>query len=174
MERTLTLRVALTDDLSGVDALLARSYPRLLAPDYPPSVMVTALPVIARARPSLLASGRYYVVVDLAGRILGAGGWSLAAPATEGVSAGQQLAGTGHVRHLVTDPAALRKGIAAAIMAEVLGAARIAGVRRMECLSTRTAVPFYAAQGFVVMGAEVDVPLGPGIVFPAVPMQRQL
>lgn len=173
MEQTLTLRVATTDDLSGVDALLARSYPRLLAPDYPPSVMVTALPIIARARPSLMVSGRYSVVVDLAGLILGAGGWSLAAPAAEGAAAGY-LAGTGHVRHFVTDPAALRRGIAAAIMAEVLRAAHAAGVRRMECLSTRTAVPFYTAQGFVVMGAEVDVSLGPGIVFPAVPMQRDL
>ena len=61
MERlpdTLTLRHATPSDLAAVDALLARSYPRLLAADYPPSVLVTAVPIIARARPELLASGR--------------------------------------------------------------------------------------------------------------------
>ena len=61
MERlpdTLTLRHATPSDLAAVDALLARSYPRLLAADYSASVLVTAVPIIARARPELLASGR--------------------------------------------------------------------------------------------------------------------
>ncbi len=38
MPDLLTLRPAVPADLSAVDALLARSYPKLLAPDYPPSV----------------------------------------------------------------------------------------------------------------------------------------
>lgn len=54
-------------------------------------------------------------------------------------------------------------------MAAVFDAARGAGVVRMECLSTRTAVPFYTSVGFRVIGP-VDVPLRAGIVFPAVQM----
>ena len=54
----LTLRHATRSDLAAVDARLARGYPRLLAADYAASVLVTAVPIIARARPELLASGR--------------------------------------------------------------------------------------------------------------------
>ena len=64
MIQNLTLRLARPDDLKAVDALLARSYPRLLRPDYPPSIMVTIVPLIARARPELLMSGRYFLVED--------------------------------------------------------------------------------------------------------------
>ena len=60
----------------AVERLLLRSYPRLLAADYPPSVMVTAVPLLARAQPGLLASGRYFVAEGANGRVLAAGGWS--------------------------------------------------------------------------------------------------
>jgi GNAT superfamily N-acetyltransferase len=169
MTQLLTLRPATPADLAQVDALLARSYPRLLAGDYPPSVMVLALPIIARARPELLASGSYWLAQEADGRIVGAGGWTRAAPsATEGGAAG-----TGHVRHVVTDAACVRRGIGRALMQRVMRQAREAGMLRLNCLSTRTAVPFYASLGFREMGA-VDVPLRPGIVFPAVRMVRGL
>lgn len=161
MTGTLSLRAARLADLDAVDRLLVRSYPRLLAADYPPSVMVTAVPRLVRARPALLASGRYYVVEDGAGRVLGAGGWS----AGQGPSA--------DVRHLATDPDALRRGVGAAIMARIVGAAAADGRRWLDCLSTRGAVPFYAAQGFRVVGP-VDLPLAPGIGFPVVRMVRAL
>jgi len=96
MTPTISLRKASLDDLSAVDRLLARSYPRLLVADYPPSVMVLAVPIIARARPGLLASGRYLVAVDAAGVVVAAGGWS----------AGRQ-GGDGQVRHVATDPSCL-------------------------------------------------------------------
>jgi hypothetical protein len=48
-----------------------------------------------------------------------------------------------------------------------------AGVRRLDCLSTRTAAPFYAALGFVALGP-VEVALRPGIAFPAVRMERAM
>jgi hypothetical protein len=54
---------------------------------------------------------------------------------------------------------------------QVMAQARAAGVRRLHCLSTRTAVPFYAALGFDELGP-ADVPLRPGIVFPAVRMRH--
>lgn len=168
------IRAARRGDLSAVDTLLARSYPRLLAADYPPSVMVLALPIIARARPELLASGRYYLAFGADGKLLGAGGWSAGAPGpsdqpTDQPAAQVALTRTGHVRHVATDPSAVRQGVGRAIMAAVFGAARGAGVTRMECLSTRTAVPFYKSVGFRVI-TPVEVPLRAGIVFPAVRM----
>jgi GNAT superfamily N-acetyltransferase len=172
MDATLTLRLARPADLTAVDDLLARSFPRLLAADYPPSVLVLAVPLIARARPALLASGRYFVVSDETGKIVGAGGYSFDAPAPDGAS-GAVVARLAHVRHFAADPARLRQGIAARIMAQVLEGSQAEGAIVMECLSTRTAVPFYKAMGFAV-DRPVTVPLRAGIDFPAVRMWRKL
>ncbi len=172
MAQTVTLRPAVLSDLGAVDRLLSRSYPRLLREDYPPSVMVLALPLITRARPSLLASGRYYVVTDAEGRIVGAGGYSLTAPAPDAARQARRTH-VAHIRHFVTDPACLRQGIASAIMTRALEGAAQEGAQIAECLSTRTAVPFYGASGFTLLGP-VEVPLGPGISFPAIRMQRRL
>ncbi len=173
MVQPFSLRRATPDDLSALDVLLQRSYPRLLKADYPPSVLVTALPIIVRARPELLASGRYFVAVDVvSGRLLGAGGYSLAAPAPRGAPLGPREQQIGHIRHVVTDPDMTRAGIGRAVMICVLTAAGAEGVTVFDCLSTRTAVPFYAALGFRTLGAAI-VPLAPGIEFPAVRMRRE-
>lgn len=163
-----TVRRSTRDDLAAIDALLARSYPVLLKPDYPPSVLVTALPLIARANPALVASSRYYVVEEAGGAILGAGGWSASPPA--GGAARPDLA---HIRHLVTDHRRQRQGIGRALMARILGDAAASGAREADCLATRTAVPFYQAMGFTPLGA-VDVQLRPGIVFPSIQMRCDL
>jgi N-acetylglutamate synthase-like GNAT family acetyltransferase len=169
MTSTIIIRRAGPGDLGSVDRLLARSYPRLLAADYPPSVMVLAVPIIARARPELLASGQYFLAIDADGRVVGAGGWSLGQPGGQGAVSQE----TGHVRHVATDPDVLRQGVGRKLMRDVLADAARSGVRRMECLSTLTAVPFYASLGFRSVGP-TEVPLQPGIVFPAVRMLADL
>ncbi len=165
MRATLSLRTARPGDLGAVDTLLARSYPRLLAADYPPSVMVTAVPRLTRARPELLHSGRYWLVEDADGRLLGAGGYSLGRGAD-----GRPRA---EVRHLAVDPAATRRGVGAAIVARVLAAAAAEGAARIDCLSTLTAVRFYAAQGFARLGP-ATITLAPGIVLTIERMARPL
>jgi GNAT superfamily N-acetyltransferase len=163
------IRVAGKQDIAAVDALLARAYPRLLKPDYPPSVLVTALPLISRAQPRLVTSGTYYLAVTPEGAVLGAGGWTAGIPGREG----DREPGRANVRHVVTDDRAVRQGIGRAILEHAFAQARGAGMTWMHCTATRTAVPFYAALGFMVLG-EVMVPLGPGIEFPAVEMRRGL
>ena len=156
------IRSSTMADLAAVDALLARTYPKLLKADYPPSVLVTALPIISRAQPTLLSCGTYYVVEE-DGAILGAGGWT---PDKADPS-------LGHIRHVVTDDRALRRGVGRMIMEYGFAAARTAGVERMECWATRTAVPFYTAVGFEEVGP-IDVTLAGGISFPSVRMSRDL
>ena len=158
----LTIRKTTRADLAAVDALLARSYPVLLAPDYPPSVLVTALPLLARAQPGLLASGRYFLA-ERDGQVLGAGGYSGQAPQ------GRRRKNVAHIRHLVTDHRATRQGIGRALMTNVMAAAIAEGAKYFDCLSTRTAVPFYASLGFE-RGENVEIELRPGITFPAVQM----
>ncbi|MBO9449264.1 GNAT family N-acetyltransferase [Tropicibacter sp. R16_0] len=157
------VRPTTRDDLAVVDALLARSYPKLLKEDYPPSVLVTALPLISRAQPALLTSGTYYLVETDGRRILGAGGWSR----------DKQARDVGHIRHVVTDATATRRGVGRLLLGHVLEQARAQGVAQMECWSTFTAEPFYRAMGFESLGP-IDVPLQPGITFPAVRMKQRL
>ncbi|MBC8132232.1 MAG: GNAT family N-acetyltransferase [Deltaproteobacteria bacterium] len=162
MEQTLTLRISTRDDFAAIDALLARAYPRLLKHDYPPSVLVTALPIISRARPELVASGTYFVA-EAGGEVVGAGGWTRSGARSV----------VGDMRHFVTDDRSQRRGIGRAIMGRVIGDAAAAGVARLDCLATRTAVPFYLAMGFVVVGPR-EVTLRPGITFPSIQMNRRV
>ncbi len=161
MSETLTIRVATPSDLAALDVMFARSYPRLLKADYPPSVLVLALPVISRAQPELLRSGTYYVAESDDG-IVGAGGWTR-----------QRRSRRADVRHVVTDDRLVRRGIGRAILGRVIEDARAAGRTGLDCNSTRTAVPFYRAVGFEELGP-VEVPLRAGISFPAVRMRRGL
>ncbi len=166
--QTLTIRTATSRDLAAVDALLGAAYPTLLKADYPASVMVTAVPLIARAQPRLLASGSYYLVCDDTGSVLGAGGWSWTAP-----QGGLGPADMGHVRHVVTDHRRTRQGIGRQLMTHIHQRAGAAGVGRLDCLSTLTAAAFYGAMGFATI-SQVNIRLAPGIMFPAVRMQRAL
>ena len=50
--------------MAAVDALLARSYPKLLKVDCSPSILVAALPIISRLRPELLVCDTYYVAEE--------------------------------------------------------------------------------------------------------------
>ena len=164
----LIVRPGRPEDIAPLDALMARSYPRLLSADYPPSVLVTAIPRISRAQPRLVTCGTYFVA-EREGVLLGGGGWTRAQPGGDG----RGLRDEGHVRHFATDVAAVRQGVGAALMARVLETATAAGVRRMHCFSTRTAVPFYESAGFKVLG-DMTVTLDAGIDFPAVRMVRGL
>lgn len=169
MPELLTIRTTRREDLSEIDALFQRSYPVLLKDHYPPSVRVMALPIIARANPALVASGRYFAVTDGWDRIIGAGGWSGMDPRLQRPGAPT----TGHIRHVVTDHTRVRQGIGRALMGHIFDDARAEGVLRLDCLSTRMAVPFYAACGFDEVGP-VSIDLRSGIEFPAVLMQRSL
>ena len=170
MAARFSLRLATAADFAAVDSLLARSYPRLLAPDYPASVRVLAIPLISRARPDLLACGSYWLAQDPQGGVVGAGGWTRGAPGARDDGA---RPATGHIRHFVTDADCLRQGIGRALMDRVVAQAGADGVAWLDCLATRTAVPFYMQMGFQAQGL-VDVPLRPGIVFPAIRMLRPL
>lgn len=159
----ITVRTAVHGDIPAIDRLLSQSYTRLLKDSYPPSVQVTAVPIISRANPSLVTGGTYYVAVGANDRIVGSGGWT------------RSIKGRGiaDVRHIVTHHEFLRQGIARRLMMGVFAEARLAGIRHLDCLSTRMAVPFYESLGFEVE-AHVNVGLRPGIEFPAIRMVRSL
>jgi GNAT superfamily N-acetyltransferase len=163
----LTIRPATLRDIGAVDLLLRRSYGPLLRADYPPSALVLALPVMARAQPRLLASGRYFLAED-EGAVLGAGGWSEEAP-----GGGRPVPGLGHVRHVATDAGAARRGVGRAVMERIMEDARAADRDRLSALSTLTAVPFYLVLGFAPLRRR-DLSFGAGVLFPVVEVERRL
>lgn len=164
---TLTLRPADISDAEALNSLFGQSYPALLKADYPPSVLVTAVPLMSKAQPALIASGSFFVICD-GHDIVGAGGWSMQAPGGK-----PGMRGIGHIRHVVTDHRRTREGIGRALMEHIVLHAKGSGMTQLHCQSTRTAVPFYTALGFVAQG-EIDVPLRPGIEFPAIFMVRMM
>ncbi|MEM6276791.1 MAG: GNAT family N-acetyltransferase [Pseudomonadota bacterium] len=157
-----SIRPATLADTAAVDALLQRTYPRLLKADYPPSVLVGAIPAMTRAQPKLMACGTYYLAEEN-GRVLGAGGWTPKA----------RRRGWGDIRHVVTDDRELRRGIGRALMEHSFELARATGLSHMECWATLTAVPFYEAVGFRLIGP-MTVLLQGAIEFPAMRMELAL
>ncbi len=141
------VRVATTADAVAVSEVLAASYGELLTADYDAAVLARALPLMSKANPVLLESGRYYVAETADGRIIGAGGWSVERPGSTEV-----IDGLAHVRHFATDPRWIGRGVATAILTRCSNDAAAAGARTMEAYSTLSAVNFYQALGFVTVG----------------------
>lgn len=163
------IRPATLDDRQAVSALFGQSYPDLLPKDYSADVLEEALPLITKARGSLLGCGTYFLAECAeTDAIVGAGGWTDISP-SRGVS-GTDL---GHVRHVATRPDWLRRGVASALIDVTLASAEAHGMRQMSCLSTYTARTFYVSMGFEE-AAEVELTLAPGVHFPAIQMTRKL
>jgi GNAT superfamily N-acetyltransferase len=162
----ITLRPTVEDDLEAVSRVLAASYNVLLTPDYPKETLAVIVPLISRAKIELVSSGTYYAAFEGA-RMIAVGGWTKTQPGTNAL-----IEGLGHIRHVATDPVHLRKGAASLIMRYCLDEAKMAGMAQMECLSTRTAVPFYTQCGFQhVLEKEVLVA---GVPFASVEMRLVL
>ena len=165
---TYVIRAANKHDLAEIDQLLGRSYPALLKQAYPPSTLVTAIPLISRAQPHLIASGTYFVVLD-GDQIVGAGGWTRAAPNAQGGVAAR----IGHIRHVVTDHRRVRSGIGRRLMTHIFASAEEQGIRTLECFSTLMAEKFYASLGFKTIGP-ISVNLRQGVTFASIHMRRSL
>ncbi|MCH2078804.1 MAG: GNAT family N-acetyltransferase [Rhodobacteraceae bacterium] len=158
-----SIRPATPADTASVDALLQRTYPRLLKADYLPSVLVGAIPAMTRAQPALMSCGTYFLAEATDGAIVGAGGWTR----------DRRRRTKGHVRHVVTDDRTLRLGVGRALMEHSFATAKAAGIKEMECWATLTAVRFYKAVGFREIGP-MNVQLQGAIDFPAIRMERAL
>lgn len=159
-----TYRWAAPADATAVTALLARSYPVLMRDAYAPEILAAALPLMTRANPALLASGRYLLAETADGTLVGSGGWSDEEPGTK-----RREPGLGNIRHVAVDPAAARCGIGRAIIVRCAQAALAHGITRFECLSSLNAEGFYAALGFRRLRA-VDALLAGTVRIPSILM----
>lgn len=164
-EAPFTLRAATQDDARRVSDVLAASYSTLYRGWYRDDVLASALPAMTRARPELLASGRYFLC-ERNNYAIACGGWSLAPPQ------GGAEPGRGHLRHFGTHPDHLGLGCASAIAERCFAEARAAGCAEMEVLSSLTAEAFYAGRGFKTISA-ASATIG-GVPFACMLMRRPL
>lgn len=159
MGNEIAIRPARPEDLEDVTTVLAASYETLWRGHYDDAELDALLPVVTRANPGLLASGRYFLAIDDAVPA-GCGGWSPEFPGGEG----RVEPGLGHIRHFGVHPDHLRKGIARRIHEACLAQALAEGITRMEAWSSFPAVEFYESLGYRVIGpisAKMPEPLPP-------------
>ncbi|MEP9398215.1 GNAT family N-acetyltransferase [Mesorhizobium sp. KR2-14] len=161
------VRIATSDDIAGIEALLNRSYPVLMAQAYSPPVLALALTLIARENPALIGSGTFYVAKD-AGIIVGCGGWTFDAPGS-----GAVVDGLAHARRFAVDPERAGRGIGRAIFGRSARDAAEAGATRIQALSSLNAAPFYERMGLRRLDL-IRVPIGAGVEFPLVLMEGEL
>ncbi len=164
----LSVRPTVAGDADAVSDLLRVCYTTLMEPGYPPGALDRVLPLMVRANPALLTSGRYYVVEATDGTVVGCGGWSLERPDALRDPVDPSL---GHIRHFATHPAWVRRGVGAALIERCVVDARAAGVRRFECYASLVAGEFYQSQGFRLLGP-LDVRIADGMVIPSLLMIR--
>lgn len=165
MER---LRTASPDDRAPVSDLLGLSYRVLMAGAYPADLLAQALPMISKANPVLLASGRYGLIEDEAGRLLACGGWSLERPGS-----GDVVEGLAHIRHFAVHPDAVRQGLGRQLYQWCEDAAQIAGMTDFECHASLNAEGFYRRLGFK-RSREFGLRLGASLMLPAIEMMKEL
>lgn len=169
-EAGFSVRPAGPEDADAVGALLRASYPPLMAAGYPADVLERALPAMMRANPLLLRSGTYHLAVEDSGSVIGCGGWTREPP---GAPCQPVDPTVGHIRHFATHPDALRRGVGTALLSRCIDEARVAGVRRLECLSSLVAERFYGSAGFRPVGKR-SVILAPGVQFDSIVMALDL
>ncbi len=162
-----TLRLAMPRDEAAVSDLLETSYSVLMPSSYDEPVLAAALPLMTRASPSLLSSGKYYLA-ESARRIVGCGGWSRERPGSK-----ERVHGLAHLRHFATHPAWIGRGVGRSIYSRCEERARAAGVQRFQCYSSLNADGFYAALGFHCVG-RIVVPMGRDVSLPGVLMERSI
>ena len=174
-----TLRRATQADIPQVQALIAASVRGLSAGHYTPEQVESALLHMFGVDSQLIDDGSYLVIED-AGRITAAGGWS----ARRTLFGGDQMKGgedplldpatePARIRAFFVHPAWARRGLARLLFARCQEEAGQAGFRSLELLSTLPGEPLYTALGFTVM-ERVTVRLPDGVTIAGARMVRPI
>ena len=158
------LRMAKIKDMDAISGLLERCYPVLMSEAYATDVLASALPIMMKANPQLIASGRFYLVENDE-LVIGCGGWSFDTPGT-----GSIIEGVAHVRHFAVDPKHARKGIGQAIFKRSAFDAHKAGAPVFQAYSSLNAERFYQSMGLKRLD-QINVSMGEDIEFPIVHME---
>ena len=163
----IAVRPAERGDRAKVAAVLAGSYPVLMAPAYDARLLARVLPMITRPNPRLIASGTYYLA-EVDGQAVGCGGWSRERPGSRATEPG-----IGHLRHFAVHAGWSGCGVGRTLYARCEREARAAGLALLECYASINAEPFYQAMGFDTL-EPIAVPMANGLMFPSLRMRRPI
>lgn len=130
--------------------------------------------------PQLILDGTYYVA-ELAGVIVGSGGWARYAEAVRSLCRGLEGckppcasgADAVDIRAIFVHPDWARRGVARVLMDVVENKALEAGFRRAEVIATLTGAPLYRALGYAERGRP-NLELPNGVQLPAVFLEKRL
>ena len=166
-----TLRLATTDDLAEMHALMNLAIAELLKPYLPPEGVDASFEIMGLDS-QLVTDGTYFAAIDN-GEIVGCGGWSRRATLFGGDhSKGRDAAlldpakDAARVRAMYTHPGHARRGIGRAILDACESAARAERFTRVELAATLAGEPLYRACGYELIepfrsrtSGGVEVPL---------------
>jgi GNAT superfamily N-acetyltransferase len=176
---TFELRLATTQDIPALNALIPLSARALSAGSYTPAQIESAITHIFGVDSQLIADGTYFVVTADE-HVVGCGGWSK----RKTLFGGDQMKGAAddlldpahdaaRIRAFFVHPDWTRRGIGRRIIEACEAAARRAGYHRMELGATLPGEPLYAAMGYAAT-ERFDIPMPDGEVLPAAHMVKSL
>ena len=175
---SLTLRLAVPEDLPALRDLMGAAIGELLTPFLSPDAVAASFEIMGLDS-QLVTDGTYFVVED-DGVLAGCGGWSRRATLLGGDhSAGRDAAlldpsrDAARVRAMYTHPDHTRKGVGRLILDACEGAAAGEGFNRCELAATLAGEPLYRACGY----GEIErftAPTSLGVDVPLVRMGKAL
>lgn len=178
-EETFRLRLATTDDLPAITALIADSVRGSSGGMYSAAEIEEALVTVFGADSQLIADGTYFVIEDDHG-LAASGGWS----ARTTVCGGDQTR-TGpdalldpgvdpaRIRAFFVAPRCARRGLARRLYQACEADAVAAGFSRFLLGATLPGVPLYEALGFRSLGRD-DFPMRFGLSLGIMRMERRI
>ena len=170
------IRRARREDIPVLRELIPLSVRALSRGYYTPRQIESALAHLIDVDTQLIDDGTYFAA-EIAGCLVGAGGWSRRralvglAPA-EGALLDPALE-PASIRGFFVHPRWARRGIGRRLLQASRGAAQRAGFSRLELVATLSGEPLYAALGFAVQERLV-VRMLDGVVAPAARMIQEL
>jgi GNAT superfamily N-acetyltransferase len=180
---SLTLRLAVPEDLPALRDLMNAAIGELLRPFLGPDEVAASFDVMGLDS-QLIADGSYFVVEDFLGEegraLAGCGGWSRRATLFGGDhSAGRDAAlldparDAARVRAMYTHPDHVRKGVGRMILEACEAAAAGEGFTRCELAATLAGEPLYRACGYHQI-ERFTAPTSSGVEVPLVRMGKTL
>lgn len=175
---SLTLRLAVPEDLQALRALMNAAIGELLNPFLSPEEVAASFEIMGLDS-QLVADGTYFVVEE-DGALAGCGGWSRRATLFGGDhSAGRDAAlldparDAARVRAMYTHPDHVRKGVGRLILDACESAAAGEGFTRCEMAATMAGEPLYRACGYTEI-ERFSASTSKGIEVPLVRMGKAL
>jgi N-acetylglutamate synthase-like GNAT family acetyltransferase len=172
-----TLRFAGPDDVPILTQLIQQSGRGLWRGAYDERQIESALLFIAGVDRQLIADQTYYVA-ELAGEIVGCGGWSRhrALHNTHTLAQADWLdpaCEAAKIRAFFVHPAWARRGIGSGILNACVAAATAASFSKLEVLATLPGELLYASFGFRAVGRH-DLELPDGVCIQTIKMEKAI